>query len=115
MILKLFYFMPLILAISACTNQEMTKSGFLSDYQALQKPNEDLKEATYINPAASFMAIVPSVIDSEVIGYSPHTQRQPFLTLLMPRILAYAASPLLRLDISATVSMPNSRRAWIRI
>lgn len=54
MVLKLFYFMPLILAISACTNQEMTKSGFLSDYQALQKPNDDLKEATHINPAASF-------------------------------------------------------------
>ena len=54
MLSKSFYFMPLILALSACTNQEMTKSGFLTDYQALQKPNEDLKEATYINPAASF-------------------------------------------------------------
>lgn len=51
---KLLYFMPLILVLAACTNQEMTKSGFLTDYHALQKPNEDLKEATYINPAASF-------------------------------------------------------------
>jgi predicted component of type VI protein secretion system len=46
--------MPLILVISACTNQEMTKSGFLSDYQVLEKADEKVKEATYINPAASF-------------------------------------------------------------
>lgn len=51
--IKSFYFMPLILVLAACTNQEMTKSGFLSDYKELHKP-DDLKEATYINPAASF-------------------------------------------------------------